>query len=211
VQVFHFMEGRWHLTDMKEKYYEFKTAVGDRKLAERLFAVSLNLAEGRRGGLFVLLDRPESVRDLVAPQDLLENGLSEASNKAQVYYLLRQKHVLELEMSVLQSIARVDGGIVMDRVGRLLAFGAILRNTGASLAAQDGGRTTAAVQASRFGLAVKISEDGMVSFYRGRRAGLGDLKGGAGGGNLDGLCCRSVCLVQLTCTGLTRIYPPNDT
>jgi hypothetical protein len=167
VQVFHFMEGRWHLTDMKEKYYEFKTAVGDRKLAERLFAVSLNLAEGRRGGLFVLVDRPESVHDLVAPQDLLENGLAEASNKAQVHYLLRKKHVLDLEMSVLQSIARVDGGIVMDRVGRLLAFGAILRNTGASLAAQDGGRTTAAVHASRFGLAVKISEDGMVSFYRG--------------------------------------------
>jgi hypothetical protein len=73
-------------------------------------------------------------------------------------------------MSVLQSIARVDGGIVMDRVGRLLAFGAILRHSGASWAAQDGGRTTArttaAVHASRFGLAIKISEDGMVSFYR---------------------------------------------
>jgi hypothetical protein len=167
VQVFHFMEGRWHLTDITEKYLEFQKAVADRKLAERLFAVALNLAESRRGGLFVLLDRPDSVRDLVAPQDMLENGVAEASNKAQVHYLLRQKHVLDLDMSVLQSIARVDGGIVMDRVGRLLAFGAILRNTGAaSWAAQDGGRTTAAVHASRFGLAVKISEDGMVAFYR---------------------------------------------
>ena len=165
MQVFHFMEGRWRLTDITEKYHEFQKAVGDRKLAERLFAVALNLAEGRRGGLFVMLDRPESARDLVASQDLLENGL--ASNKAQVHYLLRQKHVLELEMSVLQSIARVDGGIVMDRAGRLLAFGAILRHAGQSLAAQDGGRTTAAVHASRLGLAVKISEDGMVSFYRG--------------------------------------------
>jgi hypothetical protein len=166
VQAFHFMEGRWHLTDITEKYREFQKAVGDRKLAERLFAVALNLAESRRGGLFVLLDRQESVRDLVAPQDLIENGVSDASNKAQVHYLLRKKHVLELELSVLQSIARVDGGIVMDRVGRLLAFGAILRNTGASWAAQDGGRTTAAVHASRFGLAVKVSEDGMISFYR---------------------------------------------
>jgi len=166
VQVFHFMEGRWHLTDITEKYHEFQKAVGDRKLAERLFTVALNLAESRRGGLFVLLDRPESVSGLVAPQDLLENAVAEASNKAQVHYLLRRKHVLDLEMSVLQSIARVDGGIVMDRVGRLLAFGAILRHTGASWAAQDGGRTTAAVHASRLGLAIKISEDGMVAFYR---------------------------------------------
>ncbi len=128
--------------------------------------MALNLAENRRGGLFVLLNQPESARELVAPEDLLENAVAKASNKAQVHYLLRRKHVLELEMSVLQSIARVDGGIVMDRVGRLLAFGAILRHTGASWAAQDGGRTTAAVHASRFGLAVKISEDGMVSFYR---------------------------------------------
>jgi hypothetical protein len=167
VQVFHFMEGHWHLTDIREKYHEFRKAVGDRKLAERLFAVAMNLAENRRGGLFVLLDQPESVGELVAPQDRIENCLEEASNKAQVHYLLRKKHVLELETSVLQSIARVDGGIVMDRVGRLLAFGAILRNSGAAwAAAQDGGRTTAAVHSSRFGLAIKISEDGMVSFYR---------------------------------------------
>ena len=72
-----------------------------------------------------------------------------------------------MELSVLQSIARVDGGIVMDRDGRLRAFGAILRNAGESLAALEGGRTTASVHASRFGLAVKVSEDGMVSFYRG--------------------------------------------
>jgi hypothetical protein len=166
VQVFHFMEGRWHLTDIREKYREFQKAVGDPSLAERLFTVALNLGESRRGGLFVLLDRAESVRDMVAPQDLLENSLAEASHKPQVHYLLRQKQVLELEMSILQSIARVDGGIVMDRAGRLLAFGAILRHTGAFGAAQDGGRTTAAVHASRFGLAIKISEDGMVSFYR---------------------------------------------
>ena len=171
VQAFHFLEGRWKLTDIREKYHEFRKAVGDRALAERLFAVSMNLAESRRGGLFVLLDEPESAQGLVAPMDLLEKNLMESGltgtyQKAQVHYLLRTKHLLELETSVLECIARVDGGIVMDRMGRLLAFGAILRHTGASWAAQDGGRTTAAVHASRFGLAIKISEDGMVSFYR---------------------------------------------
>jgi hypothetical protein len=80
--------------------------------------------------------------------------------------LLHRKRVEDLELNVLQSIARVDGGIVLDREGRLLAFGAILRHSGEPLAAQEGGPTTAAVHASRFGLALKISEDGMVSFYK---------------------------------------------
>jgi len=166
VQVFHFLEGRWHLSDITEKYHEFHQAAGDPLLAERLFTAALNLAENRRGGLFVLLDRAESARDLVAPADLLACPAPENSTKARVHYLLHRKRVEDLELNVLQSIARVDGGIVLDREGRLLAFGAILRHSGEPLAAQEGGRTTAAVHASRFGLALKISEDGMVSFYK---------------------------------------------
>jgi hypothetical protein len=98
--------------------------------------------------------------------DLLENDGPLGTNKGQIHYLLRGKQVLGLELSVLQSIARVDGGIVLDRAGRLLAFGAILRNAGEDVTAQDGGRTTAAVHASRFGPVLKISEDGSISFYR---------------------------------------------
>ncbi|MBZ5621251.1 MAG: diadenylate cyclase, partial [Acidobacteriia bacterium] len=167
VQVFNFMEGRWHLTDIVEKYREFQLALGDVALAERLFTAALNLAEHRRGGLFVVLRRPESARELVSPTDLLENDGPPGYSKGQIHYLLRRKDVLNLELSVLQSIARVDGGIVMDRGGRLLAFGAILRHAGEELAAEDGGRSTAAVHASRFGPVLKISEDGSVSFYGG--------------------------------------------
>ena len=165
VQVFHFLEGRWHVTDMQEKYKEFHQAIGDAVLASRVFTVALNLAEHRRGGLFVVLDQEQSASSLVAPEDLLEN--QEPGFCKKVHYLLRQKSVIELESTVLQSIAGIDGGIVMDRMGRLLAYGAILRTAGEPVAAQEGGRSTAAVYASKFGLALKISEDGVVSFYQG--------------------------------------------
>jgi len=165
VQVFSFLEGRWHLSDIPEKYREFQRAVGNLALAERLFTVALNLAEHRRGGLFVILDDREAARTLVAPQDLLENEETAETSKAQIHYLLRHKSVLGIESSVLESVARVDGGIVMDREGNLLAFGAILRNSGEYPTAQDGGRTTAAVHASHFGPVLKISEDGLISLY----------------------------------------------
>lgn len=169
-QIFQFLEGRWRLTDVVEKYHTFRRAVGDARLAERLFTVALNLAESRRGALFVVLDREEGslgpAEHLLAAGDLLDDAVSEPATKGQIHYLLRRKFALELEPNVLQSIAQVDGGIVMDREGRLLAFGAILRTGGELAAALDGGRTTAALHASRFGLALKISEDGFVSLYR---------------------------------------------
>ncbi len=170
-QIFQFLEGRWRLTDVAEKYHTFRQAINDARLAERLFTVALNLAEKRRGGLFVVLDQGGPslgpAEHLVASGDLLESIEPEVSTtKGQIHYLLRRKRALELEPNVLQSIAQVDGGIVMDREGWLLAFGAILRTGGQPMAALDGGRTTAALHASRFGVALKISEDGFVSFYR---------------------------------------------
>ena len=63
---------------------------------------------------------------------------------------------------------------VVDRNGRLLAFGAILRHDATALlgpAPAEGARTTAALVASRFGPVLKVSEDGVVScFLRGARA-----------------------------------------
>ena len=51
-------------------------------------------------------------------------------------------------------------------LSNLLAFGAILRHH-ADLGpfAAEGGRTTAAIAASRHGHVLKVSEDGFVSFY----------------------------------------------
>jgi DNA integrity scanning protein DisA with diadenylate cyclase activity len=167
VQVFSFLEGRWRLTDVTEKYHTFHQAVGEPSLAERIFTAALNMAEHRRGGLFVVLNDPQSVQSLVEPADLLETDVPTSTNKGQVHYLLRGKRVLEIDLSVLQSVARVDGGMVMDRRGRLLAFGAILRTSSEHLMPQEGGRTTAAVHASRLGCALKISEDGLIEFFRG--------------------------------------------
>ena len=73
--------------------------------------------------------------------------------------------------AILETIAHVDGAIVLDRESNLLAFGAILRHD-LTIASQseivEGSRTTAAIESSKFGGVLKISEDGLVSFYRNR-------------------------------------------
>ena len=174
VQVFHFWDGRWRLTDTERKYTLWTEAIGNFELAERLFGAALNLAEDRRGGLLVVLDDPDAAGKLVSRTDLLsplpDRGEHPvAGTKDQLHYLLHEKRVLDVPSAVLETVARIDGGIVLDRASNLLAFGAILRHPDmADLHPEniEGGRTTAAISASRFGSVLKISEDGMISFFQ---------------------------------------------
>src|SRR5260370_28000146 len=72
-QIFSFLNGRWRLTDIVEKFRVWEQAIGEARLAERLFTVALNLAEDRRGGLFVVLDDPDLAGHFVSPGDLLHS------------------------------------------------------------------------------------------------------------------------------------------
>jgi hypothetical protein len=171
-QVFSFLEGRWHLTDAVEKYRVWEETLGNKELANRLFSVALNLAEGRRGGLFVILDDRRKARELLSNRDLLhqQHEPARAGSKNQLHYLLRSQRVTELSQPVLETIARIDGSIVLDHDGTLLAFGAILRHSPVAVTPDEvaeGSRTAAAIAASEFGNVLKVSEDGRLSFYKG--------------------------------------------
>ena len=174
-QIFNFLGGRWRLTDGVHKFDIWRQNVGNAPLAQRLYNAALNLAEDRRGGLFVVLDDATLAQNFVPIGELLDTPQTprvdsqDSGTKDQIHYLLRHKQVLGMAPALLETIARMDGSLVMDRESNLLAFGAILRNTrmaGADDQILEGGRTTAAVGASRFGNVLKISEDGLVSYYK---------------------------------------------
>ncbi len=183
-QAFSFAHGRWRILDPPAKFAAWREAVGRPALAQATFQAALDLAESRQGGLFVVVDRPlEAVGRLVAPHDLVAGDAGgpppeltpgDPLAKRALHYLARDRSVTELDPTVLEALAGIDGALVSDRDGRLLAFGAILRHDAAALpglAPAEGARTTAALVASRFGPVLKVSEDGVVScFLRGARA-----------------------------------------
>ncbi len=57
-QVFAFAHGRWRILDPVAKFAVWRRAVGNPALARILFQAALNMAEARRGGLFVVVDHP---------------------------------------------------------------------------------------------------------------------------------------------------------
>ncbi|HUI82769.1 MAG TPA: hypothetical protein VL240_01015 [Candidatus Binatia bacterium] len=174
VPVFRLIEGKWRLVDARHRYELWKRAIGNPALAERLFAVALNLTESRRGALFVVLDDPQSAPVLVSQPDLLNhsylaNSADGVTSKDQLHYLLRDKRILDVPSTVLENIARIDGAVVLSRDANLLAFGAILHHHATEEALNrtvEGGRTIAAFAASQYGTVLKISEDGLLSMYR---------------------------------------------
>jgi len=131
------------------------------------------LANAREGALFVVLRDPESLVSLVAPGDRLDvpmpPGTADTPSRRDLLHLLERRLATELDPNVLAALASLDGATVVDRAGRLLAGGAILRHPVIDEAQQrgvvEGARTTAALAASRFGPVLKVSEDGVITFF----------------------------------------------
>ena len=176
-EVFAFRGAAWHLLDLQAKFRLWTEAVGNDALAMRLFQTALDLADSRDGALFVVAREPSSVDALVAPADRLDIPLSTppapdaAPTRRDLLHLLEGRSATELDASVLAALASLDGAIVVDRTGRLLAAGAILRHphVNSEHGIVEGARTTAAMAASSVGPVLKVSEDGVITFYdRGR-------------------------------------------
>jgi hypothetical protein len=173
VQVFSFRNARWHLLDVQAKYDMWESAVGNVALAERLFQTAFDLADARQGALFVVLRDPvAALPQLVAPGDQLDTARVapvDMPTRIQLLHMLRGRTAVGIDPAVLASLAKTDGATVMDPSGRLLAVGAILLHGEPpephSALAVEGARTTAAMAAGRLGAVLKVSEDGLITFY----------------------------------------------
>jgi hypothetical protein len=177
-EVFAFRDASWHLLDLQAKFDLWAKAVGEHGLALRLFQTALDLADAREGALFVVVRDPAvAVPQLVAPADRLDTPRREDAaappSRRDLLHLLAGRSVIDLDESVFSALATVDGATVMDAAGRLLAAGAILRHPASAEFEQsdivEGARTTAAMTASRFGPVLKVSEDGVITFFDGAR------------------------------------------
>lgn len=175
-QVFAFRNADWHLLDLTAKYQMWEAAVGERSLARRLFQTALDLSDARQGALFVVLRQPlQTLADLVITEDRLDvepvqgDDDPDTPSRRHLFHVLAGRTVTELDASVLAALATLDGAVVCDRHGHLLAAGAILRHppterlNGTRM--PEGARTTAAMAASHYGPVLKVSEDGLVTCF----------------------------------------------
>jgi hypothetical protein len=174
-EIFTFRGAAWHLLDLQAKYKQWAEAVGDEALAMRIFQTALDLADAREGALFVVArDTANAVATLVASADRLDvphdGARAGQPSRRDLLELLEGRSLTDLDPNVLAALASLDGAIVVDPRARLLAAGAILRHPpSAELEVVEGARTTASLAASKFGPVLKVSEDGIITFFDGEK------------------------------------------
>jgi hypothetical protein len=175
-ELFTFRAGSWHLLDLHAKYRLWAEAVGREPLAQCIFQTALDLSDAREGALFVVAQDPSGpVSQLIAPADRLDVPAADAPlpssvvSRRDLLHLLEGRTATNLDPTVLAALASLDGATVVDRSGRLLAAGAILRHPPIEEFQPEnfveGARTTAALAASRYGPVLKVSEDGIITFF----------------------------------------------
>ena len=185
-EMFTFRGAAWHLLDLQAKYRLWAEAVGNDPLATRLFQTALDLADAREGALFVVAARSGRARrrswwrpPIVSTcRCRRRRDGRTAPSRRDLLHLLEGASATDLDPSVLAALASLDGATVVDRAGRLLAAGAILRHPPSERSRAggviEGARTTAAMAASRFGPVLKVSEDGIITFFDANASGISD-------------------------------------
>jgi hypothetical protein len=134
-----------------------------------IYRAALDVAFRRSGGLFVVLRNRDSLRKVVRPGDAIGDH-GRPSLDAAFDDVLEDLYVQTRPRTVVAELAALDGAVVMANTGQILAYGAVLdpRRKG-RLGAAEGSRTKAAIGASHYGLAVKVSSDGDITVYAGGR------------------------------------------
>ncbi|MCC6428905.1 MAG: hypothetical protein IT435_19050 [Phycisphaerales bacterium] len=160
--VFAWRRGRWRHFAHPPILQQMRT-VNDKALRACIYETCLDVSFGRSGGCIgVVLDKHKPLlKDIVNKADRIQKG---DSRKAQVItqFLDQTEHnrlFTKLPRRLRQAMAAIDGALVLNHKGEVLAVGAIVKVESGSDA---GARKAAARALARMGFGVKISADGGV-------------------------------------------------
>lgn len=175
---FTYRYGQWQYWNHAHLVYLLRDRARAQRVPKRIlgrvvgaiYRAALDVSFRRAGGLFVILHNRKYLRDVVRIGDAIGDSRRSTTDREFDSVICRHK-IDSLPRTVVVELASLDGAIVIDNSGKILAYGAILqpRKVG-RLRGTEGSRTKAAAGASNYGLAVKISSDGDITVYHKGRA-----------------------------------------
>ncbi len=130
-----------------------------------LYRAALDVSFRRSGGLFVILRNQQRVHDVARSSECIDDPHRELLHR-EFDEALPSRRIQDLPRSIVVELAALDGAVVLSNQGRILAYGAVLQpKKRGRIGKEEGSRTKAAVGASNYGLAVKISSDGQIAVF----------------------------------------------
>ena len=140
--------------------------IGSGSVAELIARAAFMISAQPQGAILAIVDDPATLTDVVSPKDRydLRNEIDLRAMRPET----RLHHLIDaepLDEETLVRLATLDGATMVDRSGRLLAYGAIVTSTDSQ---HEGARTAAAATLSETAqLVLKVSVDGDITVFRG--------------------------------------------
>lgn len=154
-------KGSWSVYD-PDIFREFFVGHLDKRSIDALIWSIYTLSKSRHGTV-VLIAADETDFGALRKGSV---GGRDSLSRALVNHVRGRKLGALKRSGELSRILSSDGLTVINRKGQLLDTGVIVDTSQVKSLVTGGGRTTAASAASKFGLVVKVSEDGPVELYR---------------------------------------------
>lgn len=130
-----------------------------------IYRAALDVSFRRSGGLFVTLHNRNYIRKVVKDGDAIGDDKRGVTDR-EFDGFINKRDIQSLPRIIAVELASLDGAVVLNNSGRILAYGAVLQpKKSGKLRGTEGSRTKAAIGASNYGLAVKISADGEICIY----------------------------------------------
>lgn len=171
--VFAKRRGEWRYfnhSNLIDRMCNRHTTSWRRDLRVKLYLCVIDMAFNRKGACFGIAKRsskPNMIENAISPTDVQFAG---DGIKCKVLGgMLMNKNLKDLGRRTISEIASIDGAVVCDYQGEILAAGAILRISSEDPQSDEyqtgGARTKAAKLCSKYGIGIKVSNDGNVQFY----------------------------------------------
>jgi hypothetical protein len=139
--------------------------IGGGAVAELVARAAFIISTQPQGAILAIVDDPAQLDGVVSPKDRYD--LRDSIDPAAMRVETRLHHLIDatdLDEETLVRLAGLDGATVVDRDGRLLAYGAIVTSADSE---HEGARTAAAKTLSETALVVlKVSVDGDITVFR---------------------------------------------
>lgn len=143
--------------------------IGGGSVAALVARAALMISAQPRGAILAIVDDPADLQGVVSRKDRydLRNDIDPRAMRTET----RLHHLIDaedLDQRTLVRLAMLDGATVLDRDGRLLAYGAVVTSTGSQ---HEGARTAAARTLSETAQVVlRVSVDGDITIFRAGKA-----------------------------------------
>lgn len=163
--------GHWIKCNAQRAINQIKTELelDDISKAELIYQ-AISDASFNRGGACLGIIQEESLP--IDLEDQLEAGLATHDPKDKKVIALqtiitsggRANSFYDINRYLRRELLELDGAMVLSKNGKIFVIGTIIKINGSD--SDGGGRTAAAKQLSEYGLAIKVSQDGKVQFFR---------------------------------------------